>query len=201
MISSSLSTPTASLKSTELTALPSQTSTIALAAGDVHEVSSAHANSAFNLQPNQSLTSDQKRSNHSAMPDDRETLGSSDRNVNSQLVLARTERNPMSSPAVVSYEPVLSQLPTLPVEPFFNPANEEFDEALAQFVAVYVERHKSPIRTTSAIQDESRESSLRSAISTVIGTGAVAAAAYRFVLQPPDDPKLRASWYSRFPLR
>ena len=197
----SSSTPTASLVSTELAAVPSQISTIALAAGDAHEVSSADASGDSNLQPNQSLTSDQERSNHSAIREDRETLGSSDRKVNSQTVLAPMEKSPMSRPTFVSYEPVLLQLPALPAEAFVNPAHEEFDAALAQFVAVYLERHNNAIRRASAIQHESRESSSRSAISTVVGTGAIAAAAYRFVLQPPDDPKLRPSWYSRFPTR
>ena len=126
----SSSTATASLLPTELSAPPSQTPTIALAEGDGHEVSSAHARSASNLQPNQSLTSDQERLNHSAIPGDRETLRSSDRKVNSQPVLAPVEKSPMSRPAFVSYEPIVLHLPTLPAEAFFKPPPEEFDEAL-----------------------------------------------------------------------
>jgi hypothetical protein len=111
------------------------------------------------------------------------------------------ERKPMSRVALVTYEPALSQPPTVPVEPLLDPANEEFDDALEQVAASYFERQTRPIRARAAEQDGSRGPSSPSAISTAIGTGAIAAAGYRFVLQPPDDPKLRPLWYSRFPLR
>jgi hypothetical protein len=107
----------------------------------------------------------------------------------------------MSRLAVVTYEPALSGLPAVPLEPLLNPANEGFDEALGQIAGSYFERQSRPIRTGAAEGDESCESRPASAIAALVGTGAIAAGGYRLVLRPPDDPKLRPSWYSRFPTR
>jgi hypothetical protein len=111
------------------------------------------------------------------------------------------EKELMSRLAVVTYEPELSGPPAVPLEPLLDPRNEEFDDALAQVADCYFERQSRPIRMGSTEQEGSCESSSPSTISTLVGTGAIAAAAYRLVLRPPDDPELRPSWYSRFPTR
>ena len=64
--------------------------------------------------------------------------------------------------------------------------------ALAQVASSYFERQSRPIRTGAAEQEGSSESSLPSALSTLVGTGAIAAAGYRLVLRPPDDPETPA---------
>jgi hypothetical protein len=118
-----------------------------------------------------------------------------------ESVLALKEKELMSRLAVVTYEPELSGTPAVPLEPLLDPTNVEFDDALARVADSYFERQSRPIRMGSTEQEESCESSPSSAISALVGTGVIAAAGYRLVLRPPDDPKLRPSWYSRFPTR
>ena len=105
----------------------------------------------------------------------------------------------MSRVCVVTYEPTLSQSPAVPRAPLFNPANEDFDEALAQVAGSLVKRQARPVRARATESAASAESTASSVISPLIGTGAIATAAYRLVLSPPDEPKLRPPWYSRFP--
>jgi hypothetical protein len=107
------------------------------------------------------------------------------------------ETNPMTRPAVVSYEPTLVQTPLAsgPAVPFF--ANDEFDIALREVATSSKMRPRQRTRMFGSIGGNTPEAD--SGISRVATAGIVAADGYRLVLRSPDDPKSRPSWYSRFP--
>jgi hypothetical protein len=109
------------------------------------------------------------------------------------------ESDSMTRPTVVTYEPTLPQLPAVTPQPLLNPANDDFDVALEHVAASLSPRRGKPTRHREADRESQRESSENSLDSTLIGTGAIAAAAHRFVLRPPDDLKHRSAWCSRFP--
>ena len=105
----------------------------------------------------------------------------------------------MSAPAVMTDEPKSVQMPAVPVPPLHNPAMDDFDRALEQLAGSLMAGPVKPFRTRAADQEETPEASPASSFSAMVGTAAIAAAGYRFVLRPPDDPKLRPWWYARFP--
>jgi hypothetical protein len=184
----------------ELAALSSQTSSILISATDVQQLDSTDQTSVVLAPVNQGLEPGQD------LATDPEIAVEPEPHVSSQTVLASQpsssfkEQNPMTRPAFVTYEPMLAQAPAFPVQALLSLANDEFDDALEQVAASVLTSRVKPARTHVAAPEEKPAVSAPSAASTLIAAGAIAGAGYRLVLQPPDDPKARPSWYSRFPL-
>jgi hypothetical protein len=119
--------------------------------------------------------------------------------VNPHPVSNSKEKDPMTRPAVVTYEPAFAQPLPVPFLALLSPADDEFDRALEQVASSQKTRRGKPVGPRDRDQEDKPQASAPSVVSTLIGAGALAGAGYRLVLRAPDDPKSRPAWYSRFP--
>jgi hypothetical protein len=195
------SSASASLGLPDVAALSSQTASVPAGAPEPQHVPSSRANSTSDGLGNQSLTSDEAQSSDPGNVNESEPAGTSAVAFDAQPVFTPKEKEFMSRLNIVTYEPALSQPVSVPLDPSLNTADDDFDDALAEVAESYFERQSRPVRAAAAELEESGESRCASAGSTLLATGAIAAAGYRLILRPPDDPEIRLSWYSRFPTR
>jgi hypothetical protein len=103
----------------------------------------------------------------------------------------------MRRPAFVTYEP--SVVEAFPPQLFADLASDEFDEALAHVAASDTTKRDGPGRAQARAHDQKPRATPDSTAPAVVAAGAIATAGYRFVLNPPDDSRLRPWWYARFP--
>jgi hypothetical protein len=190
---------TTSPVSTEIAGLTSQVPGGPGRGADLPQVQSSAASTTSDALVNQGLTGHQVSLNESEIVDEFEPAVSAQ---DAHPVLTLLEINPMTRDFVVTYEPALTEPSAAPPEPLPDRATEEFDEALAQVAGTRVARRARLVgRRAGEEQRPLGDTRSPSVVSALAATGAIAAAAYRLVLGPPDDSKLRPSWYSRFPTR
>ncbi len=119
--------------------------------------------------------------------------------VLNRLTSSSNKESPlMKRLAEVTYEPALTGEAIRLIEHGQNPANDEFDEALAQ-VASGLNKKGGTRAAKSALDRPAQEDRAGTAAAAVAGSAAVVAAAYELVIKPPDDPKRQPGWFARFP--
>ena len=195
--------PSSSLASTELTTLSSQSPGASIRAADLQQGHShlCAPSTTSDGEVNQSLATDQIQLIGAVLVNESEPDVLSDSGRDAQLVLTHKEIHPMTRDFVVTRGTgALTGPSAAPLEPLWDRATEEFDKALAQVAGSRVARRAKLVgRRAGAEQRPLGDTRSPSVVSALAATGAIAAAAYRLVLGPPDDSKLQSSWYSRFP--
>ena len=195
-------TPSSSLASTELTTLSSQSPGASIRAADLQQGQFSDLGAEPDGEVNQSLATDQIQLTGAVLVNESEPDVLSDSGRDAQPVLTHKEIHPMTRDFVVTYEPALTVPSAAPLEPLWDRATEEFDQALAQVAGSRVARRARLVgRRAGEEQRPLGDTRSPSVVSAFAATGTIAAAAYRLVLGPPDDSKLQSSWYSRFPAR
>jgi hypothetical protein len=103
----------------------------------------------------------------------------------------------MTRPTFISYEPTLSAPDDKLTWNAQIAGSDEFDEALERVAASPISARNARLRNEEPAGTSSPAG--LSGLAPIIGAGAVAAAAYQFVLRPPDDVERHSSWCSKFP--
>jgi subtilase family serine protease len=107
------------------------------------------------------------------------------------------EQTDMTRPTFISYEPTLSAPDDKLTWNAQIAGSDEFDEALERVAASPISARNARLRNEEPAGTSSPAG--LSGLAPIIGAGAVAAAAYQFVLRPPDDVERHSSWCSKFP--